>query len=959
MLIFIIRIKRIEMKYLLVFFYLLGVVSFAHNNAYTISTIPKDTTVVRGVLNNGLEYFILKNNRPENTVEMRLTVKVGSLQEEEDQLGLAHVLEHLLFNGTKNFPKHEIINYLESIGLKFGAHLNAHTGFDETVYKLSIPSKDLEKVDTAFQILEDWARHALLEDEEIEAERGVVLEEYRSRLKGLTERIWNGAFDAFYQNTRERNRLPIGTEESILNFEPQRLRDFYHTWYRPNLMSVTIVGDIDTAYAEKKIKQHFAAWQNPKPEVPIEVYNNVPNHEGKKVKIITDPELTSTGIQISFLDEEKEAVDGAHIEEFKNGILDNILMQILNQRFQELSYQINPPFLGAQAYRSSTLITNLSSFTVGAGVAEGEVLKGVKGLYEALEKAEQFGFTEKELENAKRNILTVNESSFLTKNERYSKTLAEILIQEFKGSWALTSVDWEYNFTKEFVPKITLKDIQAQFNKYYHPNNQNLLILIPEKESQETIINKVVLEAIESVEKETNLSAYTNKELPEALMKQLPESGKIKQSDALAYDVQKLTLDNGVELYYKKTDFDTDFVSLKAFSYGGASLLSDAEAQGVANLLVYANGTGVGGFKPYEMQSILAGKQVQLNAYVGPYDEGMAGSAKTTDMESLFQWLHLYFKGVNTDEAVYRNQLNKSIEWLKNQLQNPNQVYRNAISNWYNQNDPRFINLAENNNLERIADTIPYQKVQDTYLKRFDNVADFKFFIVGDFEEAILKKQATTYLGSLPAKATREQYKLHPYELNLPSDTLIVYKGIAPKAQVQINYRHPVSYDAKSVKAMEVFTSILERKLRNAIREEKGGTYGVRVAFGHEKRPKQEYSGIISFGCDPLKAKFLAAEVIKVVESFVKEGPTTKEVESVITQWELERAKALKQNDFWLNKITSQIYWQKDLKHLFQADRWNAKITPKYVRKIASKWINKPELTAILLPEVKQQKNNL
>jgi len=944
------------MKYIFVLVSLFSTFCFSQKDIHkaTVNTeIPKDSAVVRKTLDNGLKYYILKNNRPEKTVEMRLTIKVGSLQEAADQRGLAHVLEHLLFNGTKNFPKHKIIEYLESIGLKFGADLNAHTGFDETVYKLSIPTEDIEKVNTAFQILEDWAHNALLEDQEIEAERGVVMEEYRLRLKGLTERIWNGAFDAFYKDTRERNRLPIGTEESILNFKPQRLRDFYNTWYRPNLMSIAIVGDIDIAYAEEKIKQHFSKLTNPENSKTLTQYNDKLFHSQKKVKIITDPELTSTGVQIGFLDTDKQKVDGALIDELSTDVVNDILMQMLNNRFQELSFKKNPPFLGAGAYRGGTLVTNLKSFSIGAGAAEGKVVAGIEALYTELERAYRFGFTETELENAKKNVLSDNESTLNKKEERYSKSLVNTLVAEFKESWALTSVDWEYEFTKNTVPTITLEAVQKKLQQYYHRDNQNILILIPQKEEIEPPTKEAVLTAIAKVENDTTLKAYESEKLRTALLDTLPTKGSSTKSEKLTHGIHRLLLSNGIEVYYKNTDFDTDYIAFNAFSYGGTSLLSNTEAKGLAYLLSYATSTGLGGFKPYELQKVLSGKQVTTNSYVGTYDEGLSGSAKVTDIEALFQLIHLNFIGINKDQDTYNTVLDRSKEWLKNQLLNPKRVFQNKIANAYNANNPRYINMFENNNFQKIADSISYTDVYQSYIKRFENAGDFKFFFVGDFKEEDLKTYAELYLASLPSTANKETFKVHAFNEELKDKEITVYKGIAEKAQVQVNYSFTAKYNTKEVKAMQVFRSILERKLRNAIREEKAGTYGVKVSFRHQKRPIQKHIGTISFECDPKNVEDLTAEVVKVVAAFVKTGPTPEEVASVKEQWGLDRKKQLQQNAFWLSQMYSRIYNKQPISTLFDDEKLDEKITAKYVKKVASTLVRKPEMIAKLLPEKK------
>jgi len=945
------------MKHLVTLFLFLSTITFAQEKVanYNLEDpIPKDTSAIRGELKNGLKYYILKNDRPKKTVEMRLMVKVGSLQEEEDQLGLAHILEHLLFNGTKNFPKHKIIEYLENIGLKFGADLNAHTGFDETVYKLSIPTEDKEKIDTAFQILEDWSHNALLEDSEIEAERGVVMEEYRIRLKGINERIKNAVFDEFYGGTRERDRLPIGTEESILNFDPQRLRDFYTTWYRPNLMSVAIVGDIDVAYAEAKIKEHFSALKNPENPKELKKYNDDFYHKEKKIKIITDPELTSTGVQISILDKEKQAVDGALIKELYNGIKNNILNQMLNNRFQELSYQKKPPFLSAGAYRSRTLVANQMSFSLGASVGENKTITGLKSLGTELERAYRFGFTENELENAKKNILSSNESLINKKDERYSKSLIGELLSEYKEKWAFTSVDWEYEFTKKIIPTITLEMIQNKLKEYYHADNQNILVLVPEKEGAIVPKKEEVLSIIKGVEEDTSITAYAGKDLGNSLIKEKPVKGSITNTEALAHNIKKMTLNNGIDVYYKITDFDTDYVGFKAFSYGGRSLFSDEENKTIGVALNSVKGTGVGGFKTYELEKILSGKKVRIRPYVGTYDEGLSGNSKVTDMETLFQLIHLSFTSVNKDEETYRTVTNRSKEWYKNQLLNPKRVFFNVISKTYNEGNPRYVNVYENNNYAKIIDETPYSKVYNKYTERFENAADFKFFFIGDFKEAQLKEYAETYLASLPGvKENKETYKLHKFNREFSEKEITVHKGLAEKAAVRFSYSHKKDFNAKENKAMKIFKTILQRKLRNAIREEKSGTYGVRVSLGHSSRPIPKYNTRISFECDPKNVEDLKKEVIKVVNNFVQTGPTKDEVKSVKEQWSLERKKQLRKNGFWLGQMRNKVYWKKPIEKMFTDDKLNKSISHKFIKKTASKIIGKPSVIAILLPEKK------
>ncbi len=936
----------------LVFLFL---ITLSHSQSLTLvneynfkAQIPKDSTVIRGHLSNGLKYFIKKNERPKKTVEMQLIVKVGSLQEEEDQLGVAHILEHMLFNGTKNFPKHKLIEYLESIGLKFGADLNAHTSFDETVYKLSIPTDKVENIDTAFQILEDWAHNALLEDVEIEAERGVVMEEYRLRQKGVFERVYAKYYNEAYAGTREVDRFPIGTEESILNFDPQRLKDFYADWYRPNLMGIVVSGDLDINYTEKKIKEHFSQLKNPENEKPIQDFEGVPIHNDKKIMIYSDPEITSSSIYISFLDKEKEIVNGAKIEEQYASIKTNLLKEMLNQRFVELANKQNPPFILAKPYKRASLVANQFSFGVNVRVAENKIKEAIKSVYTELERVKQYGFTKKELLNAQKNMLSNNETDIDRKNERYSKQLVYKLLSEFKNEWALTKVDWIYEFNKKAISQISLNEITEMFTNYYHSENQNVLILTPQKAGVNIPKKKEILEAIVIAEKNP-IKAYKDAELASELLEEKPVAGNIILEKEEGHQIKKLILSNGVEVYYKKTNFDTNYMAFKAFSYGGTSLLSDNEAKSIGNVQGLLKTTGVGGFKNHELKKVLAGKSVKVNSSITEYDENLQGTSKVDDMESLFQLIYLNFTSPNYDEDTYRLYADKVKEIVKNNDSNPGEAFSNSISNLYNKKNPRYVNIYENNNFSKILDSTSYNKSFRFFKERFANANDFKFFFVGDFDENMLKTHITSYIASLPSSEKKETAIIRKTGITPSRKEFTMYKGIADKATLKIFYQNGSGNNNKEKRAMHIFGSLLQRKLRDKIREEKAGTYGVSASFKFSLRPIPRYRGFIGFQCDPKNIETLKNDALQVVDAFLKEGPSKEDIESIEKQMELEYQKNLQQNRFWLSRMKNQIYFEKPIGKLI--NRYNKSLSPKYVLKVANKYVKKPELIAKLLPE--------
>ncbi|WP_299064204.1 insulinase family protein [uncultured Polaribacter sp.] len=918
------------------------------------SEIPKDTTAIRGELQNGLKYYIKENNRPKNEINMRLVVKVGHLQEDDNQQGLAHLLEHMGFNGTKNFKKDKLIKYLESIGMTFGADLNAHTGFEETVYKLKVPSSNLKKVNKAFQILEDWAHNMSLKDEAINAERPVVLEEFRARL-GSGNRVGTEVAEFMYEGMPQLRYFSDEKLENIKNFDTKHIRRFYNDWYRPNLMGIIISGDIDPAYAEKKIKKHFSKLVNPENEKTLFAYDSVPYHKKTRVKIVTDPEKTTTGISLDFININPNKKEKALMRHQKEGFVKGMMSSMLNKRLNELSVSDTPPFIGAGAGVGGTLSSYHQKFSIGASSSEAGIHQALEAMIKELERVKRFGFTKDELAEVKKNMLASNETFLENKDDWYSSSYLGLLASEFDNSWVLYDKNWRYNFYKTVIPQITLEEINAQFDFYYHKDNRVLVLTAPEKEDLVLPTEKELLATIKKATLNTDIEKYVPKKLDNQIIKNLRPKGTIVSEQNHLYDIKEMLLSNGVKVYYKKTDFDKESIRFKAFSFGGTSLLSDKDYLAVGQLMSLATVTGIGGYKSHELQKVLAGKKVRVSTNVSTYYEGLRGSARAKDFETLFKLIYLNFTSVNKDEKMYASFKDKIKVMTKNRKLKPSSLFSSEIAKVTQKGNPRYINMNENNNLERLLDSVSYDDIYEKYTERFKNAGDFNFFFIGDFDEAELKKYAEMYLGSLPSSEEKEDYVLTTYK-NIPKgEEIIVHKGIEDKATLIMSFITEAKSNRKEVDAIKIFAQIFKTRLRNQIREEKGGVYSVNANLSYLSKPFKRFYGDISFNCSPENVDVLEAESLAVLKQFLKEGPTKKEVANVKKNWLLKRKKSLENNSFWFNLMYNRIYRKQKIVDISDYEEKLNDISAKFIKKIANKYIGKPSYTAKLLPEKKEE----
>ena len=754
------------------------------------SAIPKDPNIIKGKLDNGLTYYIKKNTKPEKRLELRLVVNAGSILEKDDQRALAHFMEHMCFNGTKNFAKNDLIKYLESVGVKFGADLNAYTSFDETVYILPIPTDDEKIVDKGFQILEDWAHNVTLNDKDIDDERGVILEEWRTG-RGAAQRMRDKYLPLLLKDSRYAERIPIGTKESIENFKHDALRRFYHDWYRPDLMAVVAVGDIDVKDIEQKIKDHFGKLTNPANE-PERKYYPVPDQDSTYISILSDKEAAYTNASVYYkTDVEKEKT----LNDYRNNQLKAFYTGMLNQRLAELTQQKVPPFIYAStAY--GNIVRTKDAYIAQAYLNENYIKGGLKTLLEENERVKRYGFTQGELDRFKKDMLNFYEQAYNERDKSESRSYAAEFIRNFLQDEPIPGIAFEYAFMKKYIDGIKLDEINKLSDDFLKEKNRVVVITAPQKEGLKLPGKNDVFQILGDIA-DTPLSPYRDSLKTNTLMEQLPKPGKVtSESHIDKIGVTEWTLSNGAHVILKPTDFKNDQVLFSAFSFGGQSLYPDSLYESANNADGVVSECGVDGLTPTDIQKILAGKNANVRPYIGTLTEGMNGSCTPKDMKSMFQLINLYFTQPRKDTVLFTSYINRSKSANQNLLSQPNYYFMGQVQKVMTQNNPRGGRLPRPEDFDKIK----LSQAINIYKQRFANASDFYFYFVGNFTLDSVKSYVDEYIASLPSTSQKETWK----DLGIRPPKGIVhddfYKGADERSSVSIRFHgHDSSSTGKTI----------------------------------------------------------------------------------------------------------------------------------------------------------------
>ena len=906
--------------------------------------IPVDPKVRIGKLDNGLTYYIRENNKPEDKVELRLVVNAGSIMETDRQLGLAHFMEHMNFNGTANFEKNDLVDYLQSIGVKFGADLNAYTSFDETVYILPIPSDDPEKLEKGFQILEDWAHQTTLSEEAIDGERGVVLEELRLRL-GAEKRMQRITLPKLMYGSKYADRLPIGTKENLENFDYADVRDYYNTWYRPDLMAVIAVGDLEAEVMEEKIISHFTAIEAQQNPQKREAYQ-LPNHEETLIAIASDKEAPFSRVQVVYKDR-NEAPKTITINDYRDQLVRNLFATLINNRLDELSNSPNPPFVFGFSYYGGTFARTKNAYQSFAQTSPEGQLAGLRAILEENERVKRYGFQDSEFDRAKQILLSRLEQLYNERDKMESRRIIGAYVQHYLEQSPIPGVAWDFETTKELLPNIGLEEVSGLIKKFLHNDNRVIMITGPEKEGLQQLTEDEVRDLLSEIEN-SELQPYVDEEVSSALIETLPNPGSVVSSETNEkLGATTVLLSNGAKLTYKLTDFKNDEVLFRAFSHGGTSLYSDDDLQATT----FANDglaeAGIGGFDLTDLNKFKSGKIVQVAPFISRFSENFRGSAAPKDLETLFQMVYLYFTDLNKDEEAYGSFLQKQKSFLGNILASPQFYFQIELGNIKNEGNARYTGFPT---LEKL-DAADYDLAYEKYAERFADAGDFHFYVVGTFEEQKLIAYANQYLASLPGLNSNEAYVPTAFRQKDSYQKHVIKKGADPKSNVSISWIEETDYDPQTELAVNALGEVLTIKLVEKLREEEGGVYGVGARGSLSKISFSNLTFSISFPCGPENVDKLVGAALAEVNKIREEGVTDEDMNKVKETYLLKRKEDLKKNEFWIRSLLTADQEQKDIMALYDYEEDVQSLTSADLQAVAQKFLDENYFLGILMPE--------
>lgn len=936
------KINKLTLGLLLLLF---SAAIFAQEIDYS-KAIPFDSSVKTGKLKNGLTYYIKKNTKPENKVTLRLVVNAGSILEEDNQQGLAHFMEHMNFNGTKRFPKNKLVDYLQSIGVKFGQHLNAYTSFDETVYFLPIPSNSPEKLENGFNIIEDWAFNANLTPEEIDKERGVVLEEYRIGL-GADKRMMGRYLPKMMYNSHYADRLPIGKKEILESFKYDKVVRFYKDWYRPDLISVIVVGDIDVAEMEKKVKLHFEKYKNPKGEKPRKTFE-VPNHKETFVAIESDKEASRTQIQLLYKDYHLPKTT-ITIGDYRKDLVEGLFTTMINNRLNELTNSPTPPFTYGYSYHGRTYARTKEAYQSFAMIQEDKQISALKILVTENERAKKFGFTQSELDRAKSSYLSRYENAFKDKDKTESDNFVEEYQSNFLEKRPVSGIDWEFTTVKQLLPKIELKEVNDFIKGFVKEDNRVVIITAPEKEGLKKVTEQEVLEALKVNSDE--ITAYKDSESAKSLLRNEVKPGTIlKKETDVKIGTTTLFLSNGAKVTYKKTDFKNDEIIMEAISFGGTNMYSNDDVKKVQ----FANGAlteaGFSGLKLNDINKFMAGKIASVNPYISNTTEGFRGNATPKDLEYLFQTIYVYFTDLNLDATAFEGYKQKVSAFYNNMSSQPNFYFQQELQAYLNEENPRFNGLIPN---EKTWSETDYTLAYNKYKERFANAADFEFYFVGNVDDKVIEEFSTKYLASLPSTDKKEKAVDLGYRMLKGDLKKVVNKGTDPKSTVSIMYYGNAVYSVKEAATMQALGEVLTIKLIEELRENESGVYGISARGSMNKVPYGSYTFSIGFPCGPENTEKLIASALKELQKIIDNGPEAKDVAKFKEAELLDYKKNSKENKFWLSNFTKSFTNSTSPDDVLQTEEKINAITAKDIQDVAKKYLTKDKVIAMLMPEKK------
>jgi zinc protease len=908
--------------------------------------VPLDPSIRTGKLPNGLTYFIMKNKKPEARAELRMVVNAGSICEDDDQKGLAHFCEHMAFNGTKDFPRNELVDYVELIGMQFGADLNAYTNFDETVYMLQVPTDKPEILEKGLNILEQWAGEVSYDGKEIDKERGVITEEWRLG-KGAEDRIWKKELPVRFKDSKYALRDVIGDTTIILNAPYSALRRFYKDWYRPDNIAIVAIGDFDVDKVEQIVKQYFSKLTNPTNERKRELYP-VPDNKGTLVSVLSDPELSFPNIDIIY---KHPMSDPTTFENYRSTLVSRIVSNMLYNRYQEYLSKPNPPFL--YAYGSySDYLGDKDAFNVTALAKGDDIMYSYKILLTELFRSQQTGFTPTEFERQKTDMLRYAEKAIDEKDKTESRIFANQLVYHFLKNSVVISPEQFLEYLKAYLPTITLDEVNKRVSQLITPDNSIICISVPQKDGISVPSKEDVLKVYNKLYN-TKFEPYVDNVGNKPLFSKDVQPGKIiKEDENKKLGLTEFTLSNGAKVIVKKTDFKNDQILSYAVSPGGYSLVTDNNdlySAKMASSII--DKSGLDEFSDVQINKMLTGKIAKVSPFISTFFEGINGSCSPKDFETLMQLINLQFTAPRYDEDAFKAAIDERLNIINMFSNNPESVFQDSVTaNLFNYNPRRMPWTKED------LDKVNHKKAFEFYKDRFKDASDFTFIFVGSIDIPTLKTYLEKYIASLPAISRKENWRDEGVEVRRTPIEKTFKKGSEFKSQVEFYEEGNFKYTPENLMMLEALNQVFDIRLREVLREDKGGTYGAYASISGAKIPKEKYTLYVGWGCSPDRVKELSNAAIDIIKELKTKPLDDKYLEKVHETMIREMETNLKDNNYWLRTLSKAITNNEDISYIMDWNNLVGKITAKTIEEAANKYLNEDQLLKFyLFPE--PQKN--
>jgi len=905
------------------------------------TAVPLDPTIKTGKLANGLTYFIQKNSVPEKRVELRLVVNSGSVQEDIDQLGMAHFVEHMCFNGTSHFPKNDLIHYLQSVGVNFGPEINGYTSFDETVYMLTVPSDSAHVLANGIQIMADWAGTVTFDDAEIEKERGVITEEWRLG-RGAWQRMSDQYIPVLLKGSKYAERLPIGTKESITGSTPDAIKRFYKDWYRPDLMAFVVVGDIDPAQIEKMIQNDFSALKAPAMPRTKEVYP-VENNKEPLISIVSDKENTNVVVRLAFKQPKKEVKT---LDDYREQVTQNLFCQMLNVRLDEITQKENAPFIYAESYYGSMWVRPSEAFQAYIQVKEDGAVVGLESVMTEIERVKRYGFTQPELDRLKLTMLKNAETAYNDRDKQESGNLVDKPVYYFLENNPTPGITFEYQFLKDKLSGITLAEVNQWAKQWIKDENRVLIVQGIDKEGVKLPLEADIHKVIDNVAV-AKIEPYKEAKLASSLMATLPVAGKIVSEKAIGTKgITELKLSNGVTVLLKPTDFKNDEIKMEAYSAGGTSLFGVDYKLSAMFAGEIERQSGVAQFSGVDLGKMLSGKTVSVSPQISDLYSGFSGQSSVADVETMLQLVNLYFTQPRRDESVYNSFVQNVSAQYKNVLSNPVYYFYNQMLLFrYNNNPETPGSLPTDAEWSNMS----LNKVFDVYQRIYANASNYTFVFVGSFKPETLRPMLETYLGSLPSTGVVQSFvdkKIVPIEGPASKDVL---RGTDPKTYVSLSLAGPAKWSREDSHALWSLCNILERVYIDKLREEMSGVYGFGIGGDVVKDPSGHYEFNMTIPCAPDNADKLVDAVIVELNRMRKEGPTADELQKEVESQRRAVEKGEKENGEWMFRIIRSYQTDKDFGRIEKPYALCEMLTPELMKQMAVKYLDPAKLVRVTL----------